>query len=277
MSFKSNALNVECASSDVLIKHRKRIIGATRDFPIGCGPSKRFCTEALKNSVHFEMPGILDDLKSKENVTVSFDKREDLGLVAEVELLHKVLQDSLDTVGLVNPLEISVSEATKLPTKFAPWRRISAIRCFPQGCGRKTQQVDKEVAPECVSLETKGLGPHTPDVDILRKKEETIGKDKHQKNVANPSKTNVFQSYSECFETNKGKPHDMDNCLDGKLSGRSNSHPSQEKASGHMEVPGHRVVVLALMAAPNCPRRNRKRGSRLRPTNDVAKTKAKKH
>ncbi|XP_021666323.2 uncharacterized protein LOC110654602 [Hevea brasiliensis] len=280
ITFKSKALDVECASSDVLIKHRSRTILAVRDFPIGCGPSKRFCSEVLKNSVHFDVPGTTDDSKSKEKLIESFDERQELGLVTEVELLHKFLQDSLDNARLVNPLQISVSEATKLPNKAVPRRRISAIRSFPQGCGRMTQQVDKEVAPESVALETNGLGHYTPEVGILlRKKGEATRKDGHQKNLASSGKINMFQSYSKCLEIYQGKLHenDMDKCLDGKLSGHSSIHPSQEIASTHLEVPGNRVIVQALMAAPSCPCRNGKWRSRSKLTNGVAKSKDKKH
>ncbi|KAF2299013.1 hypothetical protein GH714_029782 [Hevea brasiliensis] len=159
-----------------------------------------------------------DDSKSKEKLIESFDERQELGLVTEVELLHKFLQDSLDNARLVNPLQISVSEATKLPNKAVPRRRISAIRSFPQGCGRMTQQVDKEVAPESVALETNGLGHYTPEVGILlRKKGEATRKDGHQKNLASSGKINMFQSYSKCLEIYQGKLHenDMDKCLDG--------------------------------------------------------------
>ncbi|CAK7355797.1 unnamed protein product [Dovyalis caffra] len=249
-----------CASADLTRCKRPKIY-AIRDFPIGCGPPKRFCTDTCRSINLLEVPVKGHDSNPEGRLVDSCDEKVEVESVRKVRLGEtKVLDDA----GLVNQSKTSDDESTDFQKKamvrkakcYPCRRRISAVRCFPLGCGIEAARINTEVVPESAAMKTNGLSHKIPGLEmaLFKMKGEATERHEHQKNAASVCDRNMFQSEIECWRINREKQSEngMDECSDGKLSGQHHRvNQLLERVPSGLERPA-RVIVHALMAPSKC-------------------------
>lgn len=239
--------NGERASPNVPIKYRRPNVFVFRDFPVGCGPRGGFVPEVLEDSVQSEI-----SLHEKEGLTT-------------VEAGGIRLPKAFDNSELVNLSNTTEHKTTELPKKAVvvesllkfnpPRRRTSAIRCFPPGCGISASQVSKEDCLKAIDAFRANSFGH-----ICRCAEHTMFKevassDANEDGVTGTSKSNLYQS-SQTVPKNYNQDSE---CLDDEMDKepmifkKNSMNQLQVEVPVGSELPVQRVVVQALMAAPNCP------------------------
>ena len=190
-----------------------------------------FAYSELPCDENSDIDGELEDFAPSELPCV--DNSEVLENFAKSESPGLMMED-FDNVGLQKPSKTSEQDLEEKRIKYyPPWRLrgISAVRDFPLGCGRKPRVFRDDTENQSHEFQVEIQLEMMPKMDDTKEK-------------------NATSCNSKFYQ-----PEDVGGVHDNTRT----ELQFQREEPFSSKLPMGRVVVLALMAAPNCPWRNAKR------------------
>lgn len=199
----------------------RRKISAIRRFPPGCGTN-----------------------------TLPISKEED-GLTT-VDSMGVGLPNATDTLGHENT-KLSKEDEEESLCKLYPPRKRAIFRSYPLGSGSESSQIISKEDCAIVAIDASGCNSSGNKSSYVQNIQKRVMRSIEEEDcVLSTFKSNLHHSKQKSKESARSNVIDMKD----KSLGNGRIGKLQENVSAGLVLPGPRIVVQALMAAPKCPWRS---------------------
>lgn len=182
--------------------------------------------------------------------TLPISKEED-GLTT-VDSVEVGLPNATDTLGHENT-KLSKEDEEESLCKLYPPRKRAKFRSYPLDSGLKSSQIISKEDCAIVAIDASGSnksGSKSSNVQNVQKR--VMRSVEEEDCLLSTFKSNLHHSKQKSKESAHSNVIDMKD----KSLGNGKIGKLQENVSARLVLPGPRIVVQALMAAPKCPWRN---------------------
>nr|DAD47646.1 TPA_asm: hypothetical protein HUJ06_017583 [Nelumbo nucifera] len=258
----------------------RRRISANRDFPPGCGRNALFVSKEIHLRVISSSKGksLVDENSSREQIGDKIQGKNDINSKLKGDITNEVKGEAQDKYKRDVNREMTEQFEEKAPSEI----RNDAKKCkdkIRDGDDQNNKMkgnVNKEIGKARVRTASQSKLKHedTKETNMKPLRESMLNKfSSVSKKVERGVGALEGKEGKESAKHDKDKSHKLKLVVESKDGSRATSQSQPEGSSGSYD---NRVIVQALMAAPNCPWRQGRRAFQSTPTTGTPKNKAKK-